>query len=166
VLCCSHHTYVYAHIHIHVDGACCVCSALPYSFSNGLVVHKLTRPSREVEYVGLREERGVGLRDWCLLIITARPSRLFLFECTKWLFMCCAAKQLSLVADCAVKVIRRPYMFVYRSEKDHQELDVINVASALIEFSEETTSMIRVPYALYLIRCLSPVSTTRVDGPS
>jgi len=45
---------------------------------------------------------------------------------------------------CAVKVIRRPYMFVYRSERDHQELDVINVASALIEFSEETTSMIRV----------------------
>jgi len=35
-------------------------------------------------------------------------------------------------------------MFVYRSERDHQELDVINVASALIEFSEETTSMIRV----------------------
>ena len=48
------------------------------------------------------------------------------------------------VVCCVVKVIRRPYMFVYRSEKDHQELDVINVASALIEFSEETTSMIRV----------------------
>ena len=43
-----------------------------------------------------------------------------------------------------MKVVRRPYMFVYRTEKDHQELDVINVASALIEFSEETTSMIRV----------------------
>ena len=39
------------------------------SLSNGLVVHKPTRPSREVECVGLREERGVGLRDWCLLII-------------------------------------------------------------------------------------------------
>ena len=36
---------------------------------NGLVVHKPTRPSREVVCVGLREERGVGLRDWCLLII-------------------------------------------------------------------------------------------------
>jgi len=39
-------------------------------------------------------------------------------------------------------------MFVYRSEKDHQELDVINVASALIEFSEETMSMIRVSVLL------------------
>ena len=38
-------------------------------------------------------------------------------------------------------------MFVYRSERDHQELDVINVASALIEFSEETTSMIRVCFS-------------------
>jgi len=37
-------------------------------------------------------------------------------------------------------------MFVYRNEKDHQELDIINVASALIEFSEETTSMIRVGF--------------------
>ena len=37
-------------------------------------------------------------------------------------------------------------MFVYRSEKEHQELDIINVASALIEFSEETTSMIRVRF--------------------
>jgi len=49
------------------------------------------------------------------------------------------------------KVIRRPYMFVYRSEKDHQELDIINVASALIEFSEETTSMIRVGFLCIFI---------------
>ena len=50
------------------------------TLSNGLVVHKPTRPLREVECVGLREERGVGLRDWCLLIITGWPSRLFLLD--------------------------------------------------------------------------------------
>jgi len=60
---------MYTRIYIHVDGTWCVCGALPYSFSNGLVVHKPTRPLREVECVGLREERGVGLRDWYLLII-------------------------------------------------------------------------------------------------
>ena len=31
------------------------------TLSNGLVVHKPTRPPREVECVGLREERGVGI---------------------------------------------------------------------------------------------------------
>jgi len=45
--------------------------------SNGLVVHKPTRPSREVECVGLREERGVGLSDWYLLIILPGQSRCF-----------------------------------------------------------------------------------------
>jgi len=39
------------------------------ALSNGLVVRKPTRPLRQVECVGLREEREVGLKDWCLLII-------------------------------------------------------------------------------------------------
>jgi len=38
-------------------------------FSTGLVIHKPTRPSINIECVRLRENRGVGLRDWCLLII-------------------------------------------------------------------------------------------------
>jgi len=52
-------------------------------------------------------------------------------------------------------------MFVYRTEKDHQELDVINVASALIEFSEETTSMIRVCSAF--CACFDVVSLSCSD---
>jgi len=47
--------------------------------SNGLVVHKLTRPLREVECVGLREERGLGIGIERLVPddFTARPSCCF-----------------------------------------------------------------------------------------
>ena len=58
------HICICTHIYIHVDGACCVCGALPYSFSNGLAVHKPTRPSREIRVCRTKGgQRGVGLRD-------------------------------------------------------------------------------------------------------
>ena len=51
--------------------------------SNGLVVHKPTRPSREVPQsvycVGLREDRRW---DWCLWLY-CQAKLLFLFECPK-----------------------------------------------------------------------------------
>ena len=75
-----------------------------------------------------------------------------------WLFMEWMSVCQTCTCEWCVKVIRRPYMFVYRSEKDHRELDVINVASALIEFSEETTSMIRVPSLCPINLCLYIVS--------
>ena len=67
----SHICNMYTHIYIHVDGAWCVCGALPYSFSNGLVVHKPTRPLREIRVWIERGERLVPV-DY-----TARPSRPF-----------------------------------------------------------------------------------------
>jgi len=66
--CAAAVTHIYTHIYIHVDGTWCVCGALPYS------LEWTSRPQADQtiergKCVGLREERGVGLRDWCLLII-------------------------------------------------------------------------------------------------
>jgi len=62
-------SHICIHIYTYMLTARAVYVVRYPTLSNGLVVHKLTRPSREVECVGLREERGVGLRDWCMLII-------------------------------------------------------------------------------------------------
>jgi len=74
----THNMYTHIYIHVDVRGVYVVPTLL---FSNGLVVHKPTMPSREVECVGLREERGVGLRDWCLLIIL--PGQV---ACFSWMY--------------------------------------------------------------------------------
>ena len=43
-----------------------------------------------------------------------------------------------------LKVVRRPFMFVYLNERDHTERAVINLGTTQVEFSEETQAMIRV----------------------
>lgn len=53
---------------------------------------------------------------------------------------------LNAVAVGLLKVVRRPFMFVYQNEKDHVERAVINLGTTQVEFSEETQAMIRVSW--------------------
>ena len=51
--------------------------------------------------------------------------------------------------------MRRPYVFIYNSEKDPVERGLINLATAQVEFSEESQAMIKVIYVrLVIFRCL------------
>ena len=40
--------------------------------------------------------------------------------------------------------MRRPYVFIYNNEKDPVERGLINLATAQVEFSEESQAMIKV----------------------
>ncbi|KAL1440717.1 hypothetical protein MTO96_009265 [Rhipicephalus appendiculatus] len=42
-------------------------------------------------------------------------------------------------------VIRRPYVFIYRDEKDYIERELINLATAQVEYNEEQQAMLKVP---------------------
>lgn len=42
-------------------------------------------------------------------------------------------------------VIRRPYVFIYRDEKDFIERELINLATAQVEYNEEQQAMLKVP---------------------
>lgn len=41
-------------------------------------------------------------------------------------------------------MVRRPYVYLYHSDKDLVERGLINLATAQVEFSEESQAMIRV----------------------
>lgn len=41
-------------------------------------------------------------------------------------------------------MVRRPYVYMYNSEKDPVERGLINLAAAQVEFSEESQAMIKV----------------------
>ena len=45
---------------------------------------------------------------------------------------------------CCPQVVRRPYVYMYNSEKDPVERGIINLATAQVEFSEESQAMIKV----------------------
>lgn len=42
-------------------------------------------------------------------------------------------------------VVRRPYIFIYKSDKDHIERAVLNLTNAQIECSEDQMAMIKIP---------------------
>ncbi|KAI7809903.1 kinesin-like protein KIF1A isoform X7 [Triplophysa rosa] len=43
-------------------------------------------------------------------------------------------------------VVRRPYVYLYRSERDNVERAVINLSSAQVEYSEDQQTLLRAPY--------------------
>lgn len=43
------------------------------------------------------------------------------------------------------QVVRRPYVFIYRDERDPIERAVINLANAHVEYSEDQEQMVRMP---------------------
>ena len=46
------------------------------------------------------------------------------------------------------QVVRRPYVYMYNSERDPVERGLINLATAQMEFSEESQAMIRVSHGV------------------
>ena len=48
-------------------------------------------------------------------------------------------------------VVRRPYVFIFNSEKDPIERGVINLASAQVGFSEESQALLKVHIQLYTL---------------
>lgn len=46
-------------------------------------------------------------------------------------------------------VVRRPYVYLYRSERDCVERAVINLSSAQVEYSEDQQAMLRVRPFIY-----------------
>jgi len=45
-------------------------------------------------------------------------------------------------------VVRRPYVYLYRSERDSVERAVINLSSAQVEYSEDKQTLLRVTHEL------------------
>lgn len=43
------------------------------------------------------------------------------------------------------QVVRRPYVFIFRDEKDAVERGLINLATAQVEYSEDQQAMVKVP---------------------
>lgn len=44
-----------------------------------------------------------------------------------------------------VQTVRRPYVFIYRSEKDPVERAVLNLGTAQVECSEDQAAMVKIP---------------------
>ncbi len=60
--------------------------------------------------------------------------------------VCCAECLTCHVCVCDWQVVRRPYVYMYNSERDPVERGLINLATAQMEFSEESQAMIRVSH--------------------
>lgn len=44
-----------------------------------------------------------------------------------------------------IQAVRRPYVFIFRDEKDPVERALINLATAQVEYSEDQSAMVRLP---------------------
>lgn len=63
---------------------------------------------------------------------------LYLLDVIVWVFM------LSLLLF-SLKIVRRPYVFIYKSEKDPVERAVLNLGTAQVECSEDQAAMVKIP---------------------
>lgn len=52
-------------------------------------------------------------------------------------------------------VVRRPYVFIYNSDKDPVERGIINLSTAQVEYSEDQQAMVKVSPALSAVHCRS-----------
>ena len=59
-----------------------------------------------------------------------------------------------------VQVVRRPYIFLYNSDKDVVERGLINLSTAHMECSEESQALIRVDYFIYFCAAWHRVSVS------
>lgn len=51
----------------------------------------------------------------------------------------------NIVCICVLQAVRRPYVFIFRDEKDPVERALINLATAQVEYSEDQQAMVKVP---------------------
>lgn len=56
------------------------------------------------------------------------------------------------------QIVRRPYIYIYNSEKDPVERAIINLATAQIEYSEDQQSLLKVSL-LSVLHTVQSVST-------
>lgn len=59
-----------------------------------------------------------------------------------------------------IQVVRRPYVFIFRDERDPVERGLINLATAQIEYSEDQQAMVRVRNSF---RCVAVLVVTFVE---
>lgn len=52
---------------------------------------------------------------------------------------------ISIDCDLFAQAVRRPYVFIFRDEKDPVERALINLATAQVEYSEDQLAMVRLP---------------------
>ena len=50
-------------------------------------------------------------------------------------------------------MVRRPYVFIYNSDKDPVERGIINLSTAQVEYSEDQQAMVKVSPALLAFYC-------------
>lgn len=59
------------------------------------------------------------------------------------------------------QTVRRPYVFIYRSEKDPVERAVLNLGTAQVECSEDQAAMVKIPNTFRYGHCEGLVVWTR-----
>lgn len=62
-------------------------------------------------------------------------------------------------------VVRRPYVYLYRSERDSVERAVINLSSAQVEYSEDKQTLLRVTHESLTRRSRVPVFIAEIFTP-
>lgn len=53
------------------------------------------------------------------------------------------------------QAVRRPYVFIFREEKDPVERALINLATAQVEYSEDQQEMVKVPNTFRCVQSLT-----------
>lgn len=56
-----------------------------------------------------------------------------------------ALRALLMQLSSSLQSVRRPYVFIFRDEKDPVERALINLATAQVEYSEDQLAMVKVP---------------------
>lgn len=58
-----------------------------------------------------------------------------------------AAFQINFLLQCIFifQIVRRPYVFIYKSEKDPVERAILNLGTAQVECSEDQAAMVKIP---------------------
>lgn len=51
-------------------------------------------------------------------------------------------------------VVRRPYVFIYNSDKDPVERGLINLSTAQVEYSEDQQAMVKVSLRALVVLCV------------
>lgn len=68
-------------------------------------------------------------------------------------------------------VVRRPYVFIYNSDKDPVERGVINLSTAQVEYSEDQQAMVKVSLSclIFVASCIllfTVLALWSLDGPN
>lgn len=83
-------------------------------------------------YLNVLEHKTNGWKKrWVVSIVCLKNSFFFLSRLNRFIFL--------------RQAVRRPYVFIFREEKDPVERALINLATAQVEYSEDQLAMVKVP---------------------